>query len=515
MGDIDSFLSELNKKYISSTKKSKDKLNRKLRISELRKRIRETESPEDKRTLRKVLVEEIKSKGISKLKTTSNDPVEYHITYDTFGQTLEPVYFWVLDFMRGQYGLKLDVNKTEEGFEASVGGGFFGELGTRAAVMQDRAMKILEVVNNILRTIINLIYDLKEFEQRLKLYEDIDPKKQHNLSTRQGAEYGLKSVWMDQVDIKAGLGSINQLTRGDLQFITLRDAFFQIRNIKEVDKFDLNDRVKVILKKKFHEYETWRRLSEVELRKRYDLEKHYLRAQVDSLRLYTKWAKPYLRAAQKLGMKEFKTKTGLPSPDVISTFNNMQMELKLFGKKEVKIEDVEEIKSLAKKLKTKEKYYACLESEFRFRTAPQIARSGQSTHYAHLGVIDIFFRAYVLTDEDIKDIESYEVYEDMSLIEELTDNSLASLQLDLDTYIDEKKETKKEEKSKSKGFDLPNPFAGLKELFSPLGTLFGTSQKEATPYHLKLLESKVNTKAIDTCNTMYSVFKKAHRMIAW
>lgn len=515
MGDVSSFLSGLNKKYSSNPNPKEDSINRKLRIAELRKKIKDSESPDERRELRRALVTEIKTKGLSKLDTVSKDPVEYHITYDTFGQTLEPVYFWTLDFMRNQTGLKLDVNKTEEEFEASVGGGFFGELGTRAAVMQDRAMKILEVVNSVLRTIINLIYDLKEFEQRLALYEDLDPKKQPDASRRQGAEYGLRSVWMDQVDIKAGLGSINQLTRGDLQFVTLRDAFFQVKNGNAINKFDLNKRVKAILLKKFEEYETWKRLSEIELRKRYDLEKHYLKAQIDSLRLYTKWAKPYLRAAQKLGMKEFKTKAGLNSPDIISTFNNMQMELTLFGKKEIKLEDVDEIKSIVKKLKTKQKYYACLETEFKFRTAPQVARSGQSTHYAHLGVIDIFFRSYVLTDEDIKDIEAYEVYEDMSIIEELTDKSLASLQISLDEYLEDKKVTKKEEKKKSKGLDLPNPFAGLKDLFSPLGTLFGTSKKEATPYHIKLLEKKVDQKSIEICNTMYSVFKKSHRMVAW
>lgn len=502
MGDTSDILSKIK----DMTPKEK--------IRELRDAIKEVESPEQRRSLRKLLVDEIKSKGIVKLDNSSQDPLEYHITYDTFGQTLEPVYFWTLDFMRNQSGLKLDVNKTEEAFEASAGGGFFGELGTRAAVMQDRAMKILEVVNNVLRTIINLIYDLKEFEQRLELYNDSDEKKQQDSSKRQAAEYGLKSVWMDQVDIKAGLGSINQLTRGDLQFITLRDAFFQVKSIKEIDKFDLNERVKVLLKKKFQEYDTWKKLSEVELRKRYDLEKHYLKAQVDSLRLYTKWAKPYLRAAQKLGMKEFKTKAGLPSPDIISTFNNMQMELKLFGKKEVKLEDVDELKKVAKKLETKNKYYACLETEFKFRTAPQVARSGQSTHYAHLGVIDIFFRAYILSDDDIKDIEANEIYEDMEIIEELTDKSMVALQEDLDKYLDEKKESK-QEKKKSKGLDLPNPIAGLKEIFSPLGTFFGAGKKPAAQYHIDLLETKVDEKATEICNTMYSVFKKSHRMVTW
>ena len=42
------------------------------------------------------------------------------------------------------------------------------------------------------------------------------------------------------------------------------------------------------------------------------------------LRIYIKWIKPYLKAAQKLGMKEFNT------PDIVASFNNMQIQLSLF-----------------------------------------------------------------------------------------------------------------------------------------------------------------------------------------
>ena len=68
----------------------------------------------------------------------------------------------------------------------------------------------------------------------------------------------------------------------------------------------------------------------------------YLKAQVDSLKMYTKWAKPYLRTAQKLGMKEFKTKAGLPVPDMVAAFNTMQMELRLIGKLKIDPSSVHE-----------------------------------------------------------------------------------------------------------------------------------------------------------------------------
>lgn len=478
-------------------------------IYSLRKQLKDKElTAEKRRNLREKLTKLIKEKGLVKLK--NNEPVEYHITYDTFGQTLEPVYFWILDFLRNgaPSGLGFEVNKIEEEFEASASGGYFGEIGTKASVMQDRAMKILETINAVLRTLINLIYDLKEYDMRLEIYDDADPKKQPDASKREAAEYSLKGIWMDQVDIKAGLGSINQLSRGDLQFVTLRDAFFQANTQKQADKLDLNKRVKTILKKKLAEYLKWREASEIELRKRYSIEKNYLKAQVDSLRLYSKWAKPYLRAAQKLGMKEFTTSAGLPSPDIVAAFNNMQMELKLFGKTEVNPANVFDS---YKKLKFKSKCYACIEVEFKFRTAPQVARSGQSTHYAHMGVIDLFFRAFALTEEDILDIEKHEVYENMDLVDQLTDMSLKDMQADIDHYLegDKGEEIPKE---------FPNPFKGLQEIFSPLKkvnvpTPFG--KKQASSFQTKKVTDEAKEVAKQNVLVLYDVFKKAHRMMTW
>ncbi len=462
----------------------------------------------EKKEKREKLIELIKKKGI--VKFDSGNPVEYHIIYDTFSNTLEPVYFWTLDFLRADdpSGLGFEVDKVTEEFEASSGGGFFGELGSKASVMQDRAMKILETVNAVLRTIINLIYDLKEFDMRLQAYDSIKSK---DKNTKLEGEYSLRGIWMDQVDVKTGLGSINQLTRGDLNFVTLRDAFMQATSSKDVDRMDLNKRVKTIIKKKFGEYNAWKEASERELRKRHDIEKNYLRAQVDSLKLYTTWARPYLRAAQKLGMKEFKTKAGLPSPDMVTTFDSMQMELKLMAKKKISPDSVH---PSFKKFKFSKDYYMCLEAEFQYRTAPQVVRQGQSQHFAHMGTIDVFFRAYVFDQADLDDIYAQEVYENMAMVEELTEFSLEKLQADLDEYIypEKKKEGEKEEDF---FVSLKKGFKGLGEFGNILGSFVPGSEKKAGSFEEKKVLSEAQSVAKSRCFTLYDVFKKAHRMMTW
>ena len=62
-------------------------------------------------------VKGIRDSSVVRLK--NNQPMNYHIIYDTFSQTLEPVYFWTLDFLRADSpsGLNLEVEKIEEEFE--------------------------------------------------------------------------------------------------------------------------------------------------------------------------------------------------------------------------------------------------------------------------------------------------------------------------------------------------------------------------------------------------------------
>jgi hypothetical protein len=478
-------------------------------IDSLREELKDKDIPfKEKQQKREELIKLIKARGL--VKFASGKPVEYHIVYDTFSNTLEPVYFWTLDFLRGDdpSGLGFEVDKVAEEFEASSGGGFFGELGSRATVMQERGMKILETVNAVLRTIINLIYDLKEFDMRLQAYDDADSK---DFDVSEAGEYSLRGIWMDQVDVKTGLGSINQMTRGDLQFVTLRDAFMQAKSMKNIGDMDLNKRVQTILKRKLEEYNNWRGASEKELRKRYDIERNYLRSQVDSLKLYTTWARPYLRAAQKLGMKEFKTKSGLPSPDMVTTFDNMQMELKLLAKQKVSPESAHES---FKKFKFDDDFFACLEAEFHYRTAPQVVRQGQSQHFAHMGTIDVWFRAYVFNKEDLDDIYTQEVYENMALVEELTEFSLESLQEDLDEYI-YPRDKKEKENDEDFFVALKRGFKGLSEFGNVFGKILPTSEKKAGKFEKGKVKSKAQGVALSRCFTLYDVFKKAHRMITW
>jgi len=86
--------------------------------------------------------------------------VEHSLVYDSSSETLEPVYFFILDLIN-DFGF--DTEKLIDNFSSSPGSGHFSELGQRATIMQQQGSKLLADVNTVLRSVLNLIYDLKEF----------------------------------------------------------------------------------------------------------------------------------------------------------------------------------------------------------------------------------------------------------------------------------------------------------------------------------------------------------------
>ncbi len=452
------------------------------------------------------------------------------LIYDSFAEGLEPVYFWILDFMRDTYwGPGLEVAKTLDEFEASVGGGFFGDIGTRAAIMQDRATKLIGTINTVVRSIINILYDLKEFDQRLDLYHDLDSGDKEKINV---ARLGLKQVWMDRVDIQRGRGSINMLAQ-QLQFVTLRDAFMAANSVEDVSKMDLNERVKRILAPRLEEYLTWEKLSRAELTRRYNIERTYLKSQVDSLKLYSQWAKPYLQAAQQLKM------TSSGKADIVNIFNNLQIQVNLFGKKKIKFEE-----ELAKKFKTKPEkdYYACVEVFFDFRSSPHTIRSSQTgTHYTQGGKVKISFRAFGLDEDEVKAVEEREIFEGLEYIEGITKDTLEQIQEDIEKYLKEEEEPKdprervkflekllqetKEKNVRKKIFKKikesekiiikenksPGPFSALFGSLKDIKKLMPKTKKSDS-YVASETRSAATAKAAESAYLIYLIYKKTHGM---
>ena len=101
------------------------------------------------------------------------------ITYETYAESLEPIYFYLLDLM-DEFGLK--PAKIIDNFTSSPGSAHFSEIGQKKTIMQQQASKLLGDINTVVRSILNLVYDLKEFKIRLEAYENLKDKDKKNLA---------------------------------------------------------------------------------------------------------------------------------------------------------------------------------------------------------------------------------------------------------------------------------------------------------------------------------------------
>ncbi len=453
---------------------------------------------------------EMKERGL----IDSVEESAHELVYDSSSETLEPVYFFIVDLM-GDFGLETE--KLIDNFTSSPGSGHFAELGQRATVMQQQGTKILADINAVLRSVLNIIYDLKEFRIRLGHYDELKTK------NKEAAVLALKQIWMDKVDIQKGNSSIKAMALGQAGFQTLIDAFLFVKEVKEVDKVDLNDRVKRILRARILEFNQWLEQSEKELRKRYELEKTYLKSQVNSLKLYARWAKPYLKAAQQLEMKERGR-----DPALVKAFNTIILELTLLGKKKIDVAEEALSGNLPKEFEKPDRlnlrdYYACTLVSFRFRGIPQKTSPYQS-HYVFGGRAEISFKSYVLNEDELKKLEESldesDLYDALQLIEGATGESLKSLQDEIDFFLEEKDQEKEHEEKHETERDTSNPFMAL------LGKYEEKPAKEKEPEEkpekvIILPESyaeknHIRPLAADTAKDLtfkfFDIYKKAHNM---
>lgn len=439
----------------------------------------------------------------------------YKLVFDSDSNQLEPIYYWIVDFMQGNLGIK-KVEKVVDNYMSSPGSGHFADMQQRESRLRQEAMNTMGAINQVIKSVIQLLYDLKEFEQRLEIY---DKAKEKDRAVAQGARMNLKQVWLDNVDMKKGNTSVKALAFSQAAYATLIDAFMIVNDEKLKDEngneIDLNERVKRLLQQRIQEFNIWVGISESELRKRFNIQKAYLKSQVETVKLYTKWAMPYIKAAKQLEMKGFDK-----DPSLVNAFSTTMFELVVMGKIRAPGPDEKKFKDY----KMKRDYTPILLVSFNYRgkLAQKVTQRGDYS-YGYGGKAEISFDAYVLNSEEMKLMEKFwndaQVDASLEFIKENTEVSLAELKEELNHFLEDKTVDKKKE-DKKKEEDDTNPFTALWNLFK---LDFGTAKKEKKEIKDakdiekdNFVEKDVRINAENTANkllfTIYDVYKKAHIM---
>lgn len=500
---------------------------------------------------------------LSKVLGKRGEPIStYKINFQSQQNQLEPIYYWVLDFIYGLGFKEKDVKKVTDNFTASPGSGQFTDFTSRSTKLQEDGMRMLGSMNQVIKSILNLLYDLKEFEIRLQHYKDSRSK---DKDKKTEGILALKNIWLDSVDLKKGGGSIHQMT-AQLGYTTLREAFMVANNQEDLKKMAdektgvINQQVYRILVPRLNDFLSWVDYSEKELNKRFNIEKAYLKSQVETVKLYSSWLKPYLKAVKELRQKGFEG-----SASLVNAFSTTMFELVLFAKKEQKAPDK------FSHYNSKRKYYSCVMATMKFR-GELAQRQTQRGDYGFVygGKLEMVFDAYALNEEELglveKQMKSEDFVDSYSALEDTAGVSLEQLKEDLDHFLKSPEEVNKEllkkimkdqnikgkpeELGQKKAEELLEKFAsryqtdfgslGKKEekvydanpfveLFGLIKWMFGGLKKEPKKEIWEInksedikpdnfYEKEIRTLAEDSAHTsvytLYDVYKKAHGMVS-
>lgn len=453
------------------------------------------------------------NRNLMDYKMTFKNPIEKHfLSYDSFGESLEPIYFWILDTLNN-LGLS-DQRKLVDNFISSPGSGHFSEMGMKQTKMQEEGMKMLGAANQVVKSILNIIYDLKEFKIRLSTYDDLNSEDQ---AKKDAAMFGLKQIWMDSVDAKRGTTSLKGLVQ-NFDYVTIIDAFMVADSLEKLKELDLNERVKRILEQRLADFLKWLTESERELRKRYEIEKTYLKSQYNTVQLYAKWAKPYLRAAKQL------SQNASPSVSLLNMINTTILELVILAKGKYDPTDDVNSKNLPQVFRGKNKkdIGPLVLIEFKFRTAPE--KFGQN--YGFRGRVDMTFTGYALSKDELDVLQDQIEWSDfgdiLEMIEGSTTESLEQIKEDVDKFLSETDEKeKKDKKKKDESSDDTNPFSALFSVFEKETKKEDKKDKGKDKKPKKLnpddpLEKVIRGQCIYTsrqrCAKIYEVYKAVHKM---
>ncbi|PIU88601.1 hypothetical protein COX58_01170 [archaeon CG_4_10_14_0_2_um_filter_Archaea_38_6] len=421
-------------------------------------------------------------------------PAQYKIIVNTPFQSIGKYYNMVLKELR-EFGFK-NLTKVNQALSASPTSAFYADVAQRKAYAKEQFDKGQGLINGIIQQVMKLIYSLKEFDLILDIFKRLESSDD---SEKLAAELNLRRIWLDEVDVKKGRGSIHTIsTAQGMEFVSLRDSFLVIKDLRSIDELTVNDRVKRILKDRFSEYSDWKKAYKKDIEGRKKIQKEYLRNQVESLKMQLEWVKPYYTLMQQLEID-----TGVANPDLLAGVDTNIIKTKIRG-----VIGGEENNSLAT---------AFLDVDFYFKTSPVQVTGEQGRAFHHRFMTEITYTPYVMSNDEYNKIFEKEVMKDIDFLKEVVGKSLEAIKDDLDKYLaggDIKEEEKKPREMMPFEF-LILPF---KPLFSGFGSMLTPKKKdgmEFSSYKLKNDLKTLNDKIVGLGFKVYENFKDEVGFLTW
>jgi hypothetical protein len=392
-------------------------------------------------------IKEIQKEG--RVADSNGWKIQYKLEYNSPFEKPEKFYGLALNELRIFFK---SVEKIGIDLNASPTSAFFGDISQRRAYAKENVDKGMGLINGIIQTITKLLYSLREFDSVLDIFSKLDSKDEMEVFA---AEQNLRRIFLDEVDSKKGRGGMYQMQVAQgMEYASLVDSFLTITKLGDIDDLKANERIKRILKGRFQEYELWKNAFKKDMTSRKEINKNYLKSQVESLRLQLDWIKPHYNVLQQLNIG-----SGTTDPDLIIGFDTSLIKTKL--------------RCLAGGEKAGSLVTGVVDVEFEFKTGPypvQTDSGGRAFH--HRFGTKITYTPYVMSNEDYNDYVKTEAMKDIDFFKDIVGESLKAIQEDLEKYLggqDFIGKEKKDEEADSKPASILElftlPFTSLFKLF--------------------------------------------------
>ena len=444
-------------------------------------------------------------------KTGYPEPVHrYRWELESYTDSIEETYFWILDFLREEWGYPY-IHKITDVFSASENSAFFGVSQQRLGLQQDKVSQFLATIGKMVKDLFQLVRELRIIDERLGYYKD---SYDDHSKSRESAEITLKGVWIDMVEQGAkNPASVYGMAR-ELGFTTLPDLFFATHPVKAtdvdeiVDKLDFNRKIKEVLKRKLRTYLEWKESTYKEMQTRKIFTLKYLRQHFDIIKLYIDWVKPYLKNITRLQMHQGK----MTSADLVVAFENSLIEIELLFKRPFG------------------NWWSCVLVNFDYRTRPAMSyqQEGYNRGPLHVGKVGVVLRGYVWDNETIdkyiamKNEESFRL---LMAVDTSLEAAMTAMGTELMGYLREAgekfpgDELKKENEAHAKPSGFIDPFVSIFKGSRAASHKKAHKEKEKRPskktgkdyVHYKEAKKWV----VETTWDCYKNYKKSHNMLNW
>ncbi len=429
----------------------------------------------------------------------------YKLVYEMPDLSIEEPYYWVVNEFRKKFYSK--VIKVEDSFSASENSAFFGMTQQRLGVQQDKISQFLATVGKMVKELFQMVRELRIIDERVAYYKGSFKQIDKPLKDRKNAdEITLKGIFVDLVQGGGKSPSSVFGMASQLEFVALPDLFFDappFNNKDEMEDFvdgltDFNQAVLRVLKRHLRHFMEWKKRTYKEHKNRREFQLKYLGQHYDIIQMYMTWIKPYLKNVQRLHLKA----EHQDSVDLVSAFESSRTDIEVIGH-----HDEEQ---------------GCVLVSWNYRTTPHMkfVQEGYQRGPVHVGRVDLTFRAYNWTKEEIKKYKKMKEKENLYLLGDVSQSviqAMKGLGDELERYYLESKgkiegkEPKENLESKKEKWKDNRPF--IHKLFGDF--LPPPKQKTNKSNEKKDENDKDGAYAKRVAWGTYRYFKKSHRMITW